>query len=72
METLNFKTNIKCSGCLAKVSPYLNETVGEDNWEIDLHHPDKILTIIPENSLSSEVVQHAVKEAGYSAEPLSR
>lgn len=68
METLQFKTNIKCSGCLAKVSPYLNETIGEDNWEIDLHHPDKLLSVIPEEALSKEIVQHAVKEAGYIAE----
>lgn len=71
METLQFKTNIKCSGCLAKVSPYLNETIGEDNWEIDLHHPDKLLSVIPEEALSKEIVQHAVKEAGYLAEPVT-
>lgn len=71
METLQFKTNIKCSGCLAKVSPYLNETLGEDNWEIDLHHPDKLLSVIPEESLSKEIVQHAVKEAGYLAEQVT-
>lgn len=71
METLQFKTNIKCSGCLAKVSPYLNETIGEDNWEIDLHHPDKLLSVIPEEALSKEIVQHAVKEAGYIAEPVT-
>lgn len=71
METLQFKTNIKCSGCLAKVSPYLNETIGKDNWEIDLHHPDKLLSVIPEEALSKEIVQHAVKEAGYLAEPVT-
>jgi copper chaperone len=72
MQPLQFKTNIKCTGCLAKVSPYLNETLGEDNWEIDLHHPDKLLTVIPEDNLSKEMVQHTVREAGYTAEPIAQ
>jgi hypothetical protein len=25
MKTLKFKTNINCGGCLAKVTPFLNE-----------------------------------------------
>ena len=66
MEALKFKTNIKCTGCLAKVTPALNETVGEDNWEVDLEDPNKTLTVVadaPEN----EVIA-AIKEAGYEAE----
>lgn len=65
MEALKFKTNIKCTGCLAKVTPVLNETVGEDNWEVDLQDPNKTLTVV--NASENEVVT-AIKEAGYEAE----
>ena len=68
MEALKFKTNIKCTGCLAKVTPALNETVGEDNWEVDLQDPDKTLTIVSDTS-ENEVIA-ADKEAGYEAEKI--
>lgn len=68
MEALKFKTNIKCTGCLAKVTPALNEAVGEDNWEVDLQDPNKTLTVVADSS-ENEVVA-AVKEAGYEAEKI--
>lgn len=46
METIKFKTTIKCSGCVAKVTPFLNEALGEDNWEVDYNNPSKILTVV--------------------------
>jgi copper chaperone CopZ len=68
METLKFKTNIKCTGCLAKVTPSLNETVGENNWKVDLEAPEKTLTV--ESSTSENEVVAAVKEAGFEAEKI--
>ena len=68
METLKFKTNIKCTGCLAKVTPSLNETVGENNWKVDLEAPEK--TLIVESSTSESEVVAAVKEAGFEAEKI--
>ncbi len=66
METLKFKTNIKCTGCLSNVAPALNEAVGVDNWEVDLQDPDKTLTVVA-NASESEVIE-AIKGAGYEAE----
>jgi copper chaperone CopZ len=66
MEAIKFKTNIKCSGCVAKLTPHLNETAGEDNWEVDLQDPHKVLTVVgktPEQEILS-----AVKKAGFEAE----
>jgi copper chaperone CopZ len=60
-----FKTNIKCSGCVATVTPVLNELVGEENWKVDTQHPDKVLTITGETDLSE--VRNAVEKAGYKA-----
>ncbi|HEY0054713.1 MAG TPA: cation transporter [Pedobacter sp.] len=68
METLKFKTNIKCTGCLAKVTSSLNETVGENNWRVDLDAPEK--TLIVESSTSETEVVAAVKEAGFEAEKI--
>ncbi|NLR80901.1 heavy-metal-associated domain-containing protein [Chitinophaga eiseniae] len=70
METTQFKTNIKCSGCIATVTPVLNGLVGEDNWEVDLQSPDKVLTIAKENIDKSEV-RNAIEKAGYKAEALA-
>lgn len=68
METKTFKTNIKCSGCIEKVTPYLNKTVGEGHWSVDVADPDKKLTV--EASVEGTVVIQALSEAGYRAEPL--
>ncbi|MBS0032008.1 heavy-metal-associated domain-containing protein [Chitinophaga sp. 22321] len=70
METVQFKTNIKCSGCIATVTPVLNNLAGKDNWEVDLQSPDKILTVTKENLDKSEV-RVAIEKAGYRAEALS-
>lgn len=66
MESLKFRTNIKCAGCLSQVNSPLNETVGENNWEVDLQDPNKTLTVAGGNS-ESEIIA-AIKEAGFEAE----
>ncbi|MBN8862710.1 MAG: hypothetical protein J0H92_05035 [Sphingobacteriales bacterium] len=68
METKTFKTNIKCSGCIEKVTPYLNQRVGEGLWTVDVTDPDKKLTV--EAPIEGAVVIQAVTEAGYKAEQL--
>jgi copper chaperone len=68
METSKFKTTIKCSGCVAKVTPFLNEAVGEENWEVDYNNPSKVLTVVGEND--KEKVIKAVEKAGFKAEML--
>lgn len=68
METTKFKTTIKCSGCVTKVTPFLNEALGEDNWEVDYNNPSKILTVIGERDQTKVI--HALEKAGYKAEAL--
>jgi copper chaperone len=67
MEALKFRTDIKCSGCLSKVTPFLNEAVGEDNWEVDITNPQKPLTVVGEADQLK--VEEAVRKAGFKAEP---
>lgn len=69
MKTIQFKTNIKCSGCIATVSPELNKTVGRDNWKVDLESPDKVLTVSDEE-VSETDIQEALAKMGYKAEKI--
>lgn len=68
METMKFKTTIKCSGCVANVTPFLNEAVGEGKWKVDVTNPSKVLTIEDETK-ESKVIE-AVTRAGYKAEKI--
>ena len=70
METIQLKTNIKCSGCIAKATPFLNEAVGKDNWEVNIKDPNKVLTIAANNVTKNDVIK-AVEKAGYTAQELS-
>lgn len=71
METLKFKTTIKCSGCVATVTPVLDKTVGEHKWEVDIKDPDKVLTIAAEESVDAAGVVKALEGVGYKAERIS-
>jgi copper chaperone len=68
METIKFKTNIKCSGCIATVTPFLNEALGQENWQVDINDPSKVLTVMGKNN--EEKVIEALEKAGYKAEHL--
>jgi len=72
METLNFKTNIKCGGCVATVTPFLNDIEQLDGWNVDTASPDKILTVQTTDNRIGEVVKKAIEKAGFKAEPIAR
>lgn len=69
-STLKFKTNINCGGCIAKVTPFLNEAEGVCHWEVDTANREKILTVHSEGITEAEVIA-VVNEAGFKAEALS-
>lgn len=68
METTKFKTTIKCSGCLTKVTPVLNAALGENNWQVDYTNPAKILTVQGKDVITKVI--EAVEKAGFKAEKL--
>ena len=72
MEEIKLKTTIKCSGCIATATPFLNEAVGENNWTVDVQNPDMVLTIKNGHSISPENVIKAVQVAGFKAEKLEQ
>ena len=67
MQTLKFKTNIKCGGCVATVSPALNRIAGEDNWQVDINNPEKTLTVSGSKATEGEITR-AIKAAGFKVE----
>lgn len=71
MDTIKFKTTIKCSGCIAKATPFLDETVGKDNWEVDIQNPDKVLTVVKDTEFNEDDVINAVQKAGFKVEKVS-
>ena len=70
MKTIEVKTNIMCGSCIAKVTPTLNEVIGENNWKVDTTNPKKVLTVTGENVSEADVIK-AVEKAGYKAEKIS-
>ena len=68
METIKFKTTIKCSGCVANVTPYLNEALGEKKWAVDINNPSKVLTF--EGEPDETIIIKAIEKAGYKAEKI--
>ncbi len=68
MESIKFKTDIKCMGCVAQVTPHLNETIGQENWELDITNPSKILTVRGESNENK--IKEALQKAGFKAEKI--
>lgn len=68
MEKIKFKTNIKCAGCIEKVTPGLNETAGAGHWEVDISKPEKILTV--DSNVDEIRMKEALQKVGYKAERL--
>ena len=67
MEILKFKTNVKCGGCIATVTPHLNQVKGIISWNVDTIDPLKIMTVETEG-VSAEEITSVMKTAGYQAE----
>jgi len=64
MNQFKFKTNIKCGGCVATVTPFLNQINTIENWQVDTTNADKILTVT--TSLNApQSIEQAVQQAGF-------
>jgi len=70
-KNLQFKTNINCGGCVAKVTPFLNEAEGISNWEVDTTNKDKILSVNSSGITKDDVIRK-VQEAGFKIEPINQ
>ncbi len=70
MKTEQFKTNIMCGSCIAKVTPVLNEHFGEGNWSVNTQNAQKILTVSTNEENPNGVIK-ILADAGYKAENLN-
>lgn len=70
MKQYQFKTNINCGGCVAKVTPVLNQNPDVKEWNVDTSNPNKVLTVKTEN-LQEDDVKALVQRAGFKAEKIS-
>lgn len=63
-KSFQFKTNINCGGCLAKVTPFLNDAEGVCHWEVDTASKDKVLTVKSEGITEQEVMD-IIRKTGF-------
>jgi len=70
METLKFKTTINCGGCLAKVTPFLNDEKSIEKWEVNTSTPEKTLTVDTEETDPEKIIS-AVEKAGFKIEQIN-
>ncbi|MFY9465148.1 MAG: cation transporter [Sediminibacterium sp.] len=68
-KTFTFKTNIKCSGCVAKVSPALDNEPGISSWNVNTSVADKTLTVISDGATEAAIIK-TVKASGFNIEPI--
>lgn len=69
METLKFKTNIKCMGCISKVTPVLDKDTEIAKWEVDVLNPEKVLTVETTHADSQKIIE-TIERAGFKAEKI--
>jgi copper chaperone len=69
MKKYQYKTNIMCDSCIAKVSLVLNEIAGENKWNVDLKNPKRILTVSSDSDNENKIVT-ALQNIGYKAEEI--
>ncbi|MCX6273169.1 MAG: heavy-metal-associated domain-containing protein [Bacteroidetes bacterium] len=67
MQKLVFKTNVKCNGCRAAITPYLDSEPSISGWKVDIFDKDRLLTVEGEALDAGQVIS-LLKEAGYQAE----
>lgn len=68
MKTLTFKTNIKCTGCVEKVKPALDQLVGVTHWDVDLEEADKVLTVRETQQIvGAQQIIDVLEKVGYKA-----
>jgi copper chaperone len=70
MKLLQFKTNLNCNNCVARVTPVLNEKAGLGNWSVNVDDPNKLLTVKSQD-LSAEDIQISIRKTGFLAELLT-
>ncbi len=69
--TYKYSSNIHCSGCVASVTPVLDEFHSVESWQVDTPHTKKILTIEGEG-LDEESLKRKLADIGFEIKPVKR
>ncbi|MNK23677.1 hypothetical protein D3C87_419750 [compost metagenome] len=69
-KDFQFKTNLNCSGCVAKVQSDMDNVEGICEWNVDTNSVDKILTVQSDGATEEEIIA-IIKSKGFKAEPLT-
>ncbi|MFZ4633245.1 MAG: heavy-metal-associated domain-containing protein [Saprospiraceae bacterium] len=64
---IQFKTNLKCAGCIATLKPHLDAVEGILHWEADVLLPNKPVTVEVESENVLPAIQEAFTRAGFVA-----
>ena len=70
METLKFKTNINCGGCIKAVTPHLDKAAGIKSWQVDTVNPEKILTVEADGT-DAQAIAQVLAKAGFKADAIA-
>ena len=70
MEAITLSTDLHCDSCLDKINPLLQDDPSIQEFDINLDHPRKLVTI-QGNSLNTELLISKFENAGYHAELVS-
>ena len=73
MNTLRFKTNLKCNGCIQAIKPGLSSIPEIESWSVLLDVQDKILEVDFESGSEDELtikIKNEVTKAGYQIEQI--
>ena len=68
MNTYRFKTTLKCAGCVAKLTPCMDELLPHGDWQVDLNSPDKVVTVT--TGLPAGKIVEVIESAGFKAQLL--
>jgi copper chaperone len=68
-ETFTFKTNIKCGGCVATITPFFNTAKNISHWSVDTTDNEKTLSVTS-NGISKSEIMELVRKAGFKIETL--
>ncbi len=67
---MEFKTNLKCNGCIEKIAPQMNALESIVTWDVDLTKPVKILKVESMRDDESEIIS-ILREKGYTCEKIA-
>jgi len=69
MEKIQLKTDLSCQHCVKTVEPILKNESGIKSYDINLEHPDNLVTIESEGADIGRVIGK-FNEAGYQAQKI--